>query len=315
MVIGISETLTQTAVTWPVTLPELGALVGVPIKIKPWWGSRRGTSFPTHNECGHILYSKHYSCGTWRLYCSECDRFVGPDESTLKRGNRKWLCPAGNNYNELKDPEIQNGSVIIWEGKCGVKAKKKNGRGHNHQMNVEVMSVAQGAILLKLSLNTMLRRFLIGVDDGHPYVTQVNKNSKTVEEAFDWLTPNIVKKSRAAGLEVRRQGDWHFIPFDREPVLCKDGDKLYYRSLDGTMTSNSINKRTLYRGVPLIYGEETRHRGGMVVYQHIFGLPYEAPIVKGKVKAPNHPSLYLPTWHIAVRNRATNGGRGSGRFD
>lgn len=287
--------------TWPLTLPELGAMVGVPIRMKPWWGSRREPDPLIHSVCGHHLVTKRWGMGEWLLSCLHCYRHVELSEVKTKRGSRKLICPAGFYYNEVRDPEIQKGQIVIWEGQCGK-------RGHKHSQDVEVRSVEMGAILLKITMGMNTRRFLIGVDDDHPYITQVNKNPNTVQEAFDWLTPIMVKRAIAAGLEVRRQGDWHFIPTDREPRKDLEGDRLYFRSRAGNLVQ-MFRTHFVYHNMQLIYGDETRHRGQHVAYQTVFGLAHAAPLVKGRVTAPNHPPLHLPGWHIAVRNRGTNGGR------
>lgn len=301
MVIGIREAAPAIE-TWPITLPHLGDLVGVPIVMKPWWGSLRQPDPLIHGACGHRVVMKPGKYWEWVPHCVHCRRILGAKDIKTKRGPRRWICPGGS-YQQIKWPEIQGGSVVIWEGKCYVKSK----RGHKHSQNVEVMSVAQGAILLKLSVNTNTSHFLVGVDDGHPYVTPVHKKPETVEEAFDWLVPNMVKKAIAEGLEVRRQGEWHFIPTDKEPREDDKQDLIYFRSIAGNLVQR-FYKHTLYRNMQLIYGDETRHRGQVVCYQNIFGLAHDAPLVKGKVTAPDHQPLYLPGWHIGVRNRSSNGG-------
>ncbi len=300
MVTGIREAsllTTQAIEPWPITLPELGAMVGVPIKMKPWWGSLRAPDPLIHSVCGHHLVIRHMEEG---LSCLYCRRKVGLQEVKTKRGPRNWVCPGGYNYAQVTPPQIQNGAVVIWEGKCGMRA-------HKHSQAVEVLSVAQGAILLRITVSTHIPHYLIGVDDDHPYVTQVHKKPATVEEAFDWLVPKMVKRAIADGLEVRRQGDWHFIPTEKEPRSDLQNDPLYFRSRDGHYIQR-FRTHFVYRNMQLIYGEETRHRGQYVDYQTIFGLAHTAPLVKGKVTAPNHPPLHLPGWHIGVRNRSSNGG-------
>lgn len=306
--ISVREAISTSAVeTWPLTLPELGAMVGVPIKVRPWWGSVREPDPLFHTVCNHQLEMIRDNQWNWVPFCPECKYAVRVEHIFSKRGSRRVICPAGWNYNEIKEPEIQKGVVVLWEGKCGHPR-------HKHSQKIEVLSVAQGAILLKISMGTVgvtTRPFLIGVDEGHPFVTRVHKNPTTVEEAFDWLTPVMVKRARSAGLKVLRQGDWHFIPTSREPKVDKvhiQGDRLYFRNRAGVLVQ-LFYARFLYRSMQLIYGDETRHRGQYVVYQTVPGLAHTAPIVKGKVTAPNHAPLHLPDWHIAVRNRSTNGGR------
>lgn len=254
-------------------LEELGKMVGVPIKVRPWWGSVR----------------KRFSTVLMQV------RIDGLESEEPEVGREQqhltWECPAGGR-NRKSPPEVQDGVIVVWEGRCGF-------NGHTHRQVIEVKSVAHQAMLISLRLSETARSyFLLGVDGGSPFVVQVTKRPQTVDEALQWLMPNKVKEAVIQGLDVKRQGDWFFIPTSREPRLDNNGTRIY-----GSSPELKANK--LYRGAALVYTcAQTRHRGGLVVYMSVLGLPCAAPFVKGNVKAPDHETLHLDGWHIAIRNRS-----------
>ena len=258
-----------------ITLEELGEMVGVPIKIRPWWGSVR-------------------------------------DGSTSGAGGvKRWLCPGGPTGNQKRNPEVQNLAhptlapdlnIVIWEGPCRLKTqyRTRHGYSHTHAQQVEVKNVARGAMLivLKISSLALVSQFLIGKDGGSPYVVQVPLRVKTTDEALDWLMPNIVSKAIEDGLDVKRQGDWYFIPRDKPPIHTSYRGNVYG-------SAPSLKTNTQYRGAALIFnGAQTRHRGSLVIYQTIQGVNGPAPIVKGTIKAADHEPLLLKRWHTGVRNRS-----------
>ena len=191
-----------------------------------------------------------------------------------------------------KNPEIQNGAIVVWEGKCGY-------GGHTHAQVIEVKIVAHRAMLITVRITEQgPSQFLLGVDGAAPYVVQVPLRAQTVDGALDWLMPKLVREAIAQGLDVKRQGDWYFIPRDKPPSIHERGDRIYRAT--GIVSTNK-----LYRGAHLIFnGTETRHRASMVVYQVMAGTNGPAPLVKGKVTGPDHEPLYLDKWHLGVRNRS-----------
>ena len=56
--------------------------------------------------------------------------------------------------------------------------------------------------------------YLCGREDGQDWAVRVPYTKTTIKDALDWLTPAAVKKARAQGKEVHRQGDMYFIPFN-----------------------------------------------------------------------------------------------------
>jgi len=287
----------------PETLPELGARIGMPIQVRRWWGSVRRTDELVHSVCGH---GRIWRTGPNSYWCGRCATSVVWADLKVERRPHEWLCPAGYSYNRIRRPEVQNGVVIVWAGQCRHRDHRRSTfRPHLHRQRLEVVDVMDQALLLRVSVNKNYSHLLIGMDDGHPFVTPVVRRLTTVQDAFDWLVPNMVRNAFALGLDVKRQGDWFFIPTDKEPLVHKHGSDMRW-------ARPTLKTNVLYRGPFLAYGAQTRHRGGLVVYQTVSGSPYVIPFVKGNVKAPDHPTLHLSRWHIGVRTRSTPAGSSNG---
>lgn len=289
-----------TTETKQITLEELGKELGIPIKVRPWWGSVRERKRVVHKKCNHIIFPYfgfHRNC----YYCSDCKQVV--EESDTERCyvfSREWPCPGGQYHNRIKWPEIRNGAIIVWEGPCRARPGKRS-PFHNHRQTVEVLDVDGQLILVSIRVSTAWSNFLLGIDDGHPFVRPVRRRETTVQDALDWLVPNKVREAFTLGLDVKRQGDWYFIPTTRKIRLHRCGSHV-------PLSAPGLDSNKLYRGAVLVYGEQTRHTGGLVVYQSVLGLPYPAPFVKGVIKAPNHQPLCLEGWHMAIRQRQATWG-------
>lgn len=291
------------------TLEEIGESLGIPIKVRPWWGSMRDRSRLMHSLksrnriggiCGGtIIYTTLGISNIRKPFCLWCNNFVRPEEVKRVPATRKWECPAGPNYSQLKRPEVQGGTLIIWEGQCKY-------RGHTHRQLVKVIDTDADsrAMIISVASSTVPSHLLIGMDSGHPFVTPILRKLKTVQDAFDWLVPNKVREALTLGIDVKRQGDWFFLPWGKEPRLNNG-----ISTNDWVWGSRPrLLMHTLYHRVHLIYGAQTRHIGETVVYKHVLGLPYPAPIVTGDVQVPDHPTLRLVGWHVGIRTRSTPGG-------
>lgn len=276
----------------PITLQELGGMIGVPIVVRPWWGSRRRRSIEAMTQI------------TVGASGAEEAKQVG------QKGHLQWICSGGHNHTQPKYPEFKNGKIILWEGRCRFRYHWGSPKIHDHAQTIEVKAVGRKAMLIVIRRSpTSYSQFIIGVDGSSPYAVMVNRRLNTVTEAFDWLMPEIVRKAIEQGLDVKRQGDWFFIPVNRGPSLRSSGGWVYG-------STPALRTNALYGGAPLIFnGAQTRHRG-LVVYQSIAGINGPAPLVKGDVRAPDHETLHLDTWHIGVRNRShpwRNAGQQRGR--
>lgn len=268
-----------------------GEQIGIKILIRPWWGSRRARNDRVHVDCNAVIFDAYnFERHMVEPWCPNCRRHLSPREVRVERTRRIWLCPR------VRYPQVQNGAVIVWEGDCGI-------RSHNHRQNIEVLDIDESALLLKLSAGAAGRNFLIGKDDGHPFATAVPRRVITVQDAFNWLVPKLIRQAYFLGREVKRQGDWYFIP-GAEPTTRPP----HYSDLPVAGSNPTLYTNRLYQNVPLIYnGVQTRHTGETVVYKGLINTTYGAPRVKGEVRAPDHPTLTLEIWHIGVRRRSGTG--------
>lgn len=219
---------------------------------------------------------------------------VMPWWGSLRRGRERWPCPAGG-QSLKKQPEIRDGVVYLWAGPCRHQSHYHG--PHTHRQAIEVKDARNQAILIAIrSCGGVVSHHLFGVDDKAAYVVRVSRRAAMVDDALQWLMPKMVKEAIIHGLDVKRQGDWFFIPRSREPNLHEWDDHLHY---------GQYKRNHLYKNRSLVYnGALTRHRATFVVYNSVLGLPCEAPIVKGKVRGPDHETLVLDQWHLAIRNRS-----------
>jgi hypothetical protein len=283
------------------TLEEVGRDIGLSIKVLPWWGSVRERKRPVHKKCGMLIHPYNY--GRTTFFCPHCQERVEADDTERRYVfSRSWPCPGGSSRNQIKWPEVRNGAIVVWEGPCRARPGRRS-RFHNHSQTVEVLDVDGQLILVAIRVSTAWSNFLLGIDDGHPFVRPVKRRETTVQDALDSLVPNKVREAFMLGLDVKRQGDWYFVPVQQAPKLA-DG----YRYVP--LSSPGLRAGALYRGAALVYGGQTRHTGGLVVYQSVQGLPYPAPFVRGVVKSPDHPPLRLNGWHMAIRQRRATWNRG-----
>ena len=186
------------------------------------------------------------------------------------------------------------------------------------QPRIEVVDRQGNAILLRVhTTNGYLptwRHFLVGQDSNNmaqPFVTQVFRKLQTVEEAFDSLMPKAVKEARAKGLEVKRQGDWFFVPCGPpQGPSCNMQQSVEspYRQ-----PKQTLDPHILYDS----YDDATRHlvldMGSEALGNFTKGeIVYRASghhLVRGIVSAPDHENLYLKDWHAAYRANSGPWGR------
>lgn len=241
---------TQTAIgpitIRPIDLEELGAALGVPVKVRPWWGSCRG------------------------------------DKSFWYR---QWFCSARGDYYSRTPPRVVGRVIVVHVGRCGVKWGDST---HKHRQWVNVVSVQRGAMLLEICVGAgpdgyhQSSRFLIGVDGARPYVVHVGRLD-SVEEAFQWLKPAEVIRAERLGLDVKRQGEWFFIP-STEPK--RSLLEFQYNGMEGhALYSFPYPPRpTRHYAEEIVHSAHCQHR------------------VRGRVHSPDHEDLVLEDWHTAVQN-------------
>jgi len=178
-------------------------------------------------------------------------------------------------WGKHQPPYIEENQIVIKVG-LGYRSNK-----HLHGQNLYVLEVdAENRIaLIEMRkygdfYSAGLWHYLIGVDEV-PFIAQVPSTIDALAEALEYLKPAAVKRAEQAGLSVKRQGDWFFIPVARAPR----GEVEHNVPLDDDhVAANIIRKRS-------------------VIY------------VQGAVAHSQHAMVYLDTWHKAIRNKAIRTGR------
>lgn len=276
-----------------VRLKMVAGELDIPIVIRPWRGSRRALNRRIHTGCGGDVF-------VWeeigQARCRKCFKDIPVSATEIEQIPHTWEHPT------VKYPEVQGGVVVFWQGPCGNKK-------HRHTQTLEVKAVGPTAFLVRIEAGGAGTNILVGVDDDHPFGTPVPRRITTVEEAFDWLAPKRVREAMVAGLDVKRQGDWFFVPADSLPIVDDRPSDHRYDRVRGAQPR--IYRRKLYQWALLVYnGNQTRHRGEQVVYHTLLRFNGEVPRVRGDVTAPDHPTLHLETWHVGVRRRTLPGAGG-----
>jgi len=162
---------------------------------------------------------------------------------------------------------------------------------------MQILDLAERAMLVRVPVREdgYMINVLIGVDSPMtlPFVTQVKQGVATVSEAFESLVPIAVKRAIEAGLDVKRQGDWYFIPSAKIPHAGSfKPERLWWPRI-----TRKLKNGVLYSGFESSI--ETRHTA-----THVLHRPNGRPFVKGIVTAPNHPDLDLgDQWHLAIRRK------------
>jgi hypothetical protein len=105
-------------------------------------------------------------------------------------------------------------------------------------------------------------RVLHGVDDGSPFWVRVADRAGTVAEAIAFLVPAAVRRATSRGLDVRRQGDWFFVPSPRFVPAGRPRRVAYHR--------------------------------------HTFER-WSDGYARGRVTHPEHATVDLPGWHRLVK--------------
>lgn len=198
----------------------------------------------------------------------------------------------------------KNGKITVWLGKC---------KKHGHEQTLSVRDASEGGILIGIENphrgGVSNHAYIFGVDGmqpHRPYIARVAPDHATVRKALEHLKPNPVWEAEEKGLLTIRQGDWWFIPRSMpEPK--------------GTMLRNCRLWWPVFRG-PFNYihdeqgqliRKENRERPRTSWTNHwadmICVTPSDFMFVRGKIRAPDHESLSLATWHRAVHNRVIAG--------
>lgn len=139
------------------------------------------------------------------------------------------------------------------------------------------------------------KHYLSGFDDQESYrrnsyfLTELNKPYKTVKKAIEGFKTPEVTKAFKDGLDVKRQGEWFFIPCEKIKTrdLKKTQSKFWIK--DGTHTAREVR----------------RNKDNLI-------------FVRGTVRHTNgqHKMLNLGnTWHRVAKNTAVNSWQADGGID
>jgi|Deesub1362A_J573_1020465.scaffolds.fasta_scaffold00319_28 hypothetical protein len=103
--------------------------------------------------------------------------------------------------------------------------------------------------------------FLCSMDEGSYFVSELPAPVKTVTDAFESLKPDAVRKAEAQRLEIKRQGEWFFIPIEPPSgVHKKDFKSQYVLPAQNSRSNLHIATRgILYKGNHLVMGT-IRHK-------------------------------------------------------
>ncbi len=136
------------------------------------------------------------------------------------------------------------------------------------------------------------KQFLIGTDNGHPWIAHLPPRFEFVIEAIEYLKPAAVKKAEARGLNILRQGDWFFIPATRPYRTAKNHG--FEIGLDGDHIPTEL--------VATGYEQSSETSSKLVPIKSIY--------VRGRLDHGQHNSLFFgDQWHKAIRNTAIRTGR------
>ena len=183
-------------------------------------------------------------------------------------------------------------------------------------------------------------KFLFDIDRGeiehkifNPFLVQVPENGtpiNTVPDAYSSLIPNEVKDAIAKGLNVKRQGEWFFIPAEKNPEekrILSDaekrdmglataiqnlhepfGDQQNAYTQTRELLGNEEFDRLLKLFVPNENAIRMELRAGKNRPNHAqFGLQKDGlSYVKGEIShsGREHKTIVLDNWHIAMPNTA-----------
>jgi hypothetical protein len=132
------------------------------------------------------------------------------------------------------------------------------------------------------------RRFLVGMDEQHLFIAQLDAESKatSVKQAHENLRPRGVPAGRRAKkLKVRRTGEWFLIP-----ATAAEVEKIEAQvSRFGVRKKVGIGAaRGLMRGRPHVVSESVIVGG--------------TEFVRGRILHPDHKVVKLKTWHRVLMN-------------
>jgi len=179
-------------------------------------------------------------------------------------------------YIENATASLEDQYIVIEVGE-GYRSSK-----HLHGQNVYVLETNPEEHIALIEMRKYgdmygagMWHYLIGIE-GSLFIAQVPSTIDTLAEALESLKPAAVKRAEVNGADVKRQGDWYFIPVNRKPR--------------GTVEVNQ----------PL---DDDHVADEAVILKTV-------AYARGIVTHGHHASLNLgKTWHKALQNNAIRTGR------
>ena len=135
------------------------------------------------------------------------------------------------------------------------------------------------------------RRYLMGLDERHLFISGLPKEDiNTVAEAHQALKHKAVIEAEKEGKDVKRQGEYFFIP------LTKEEEKEFM-----VKVKQEKRLRKTLRGRLQRLGHRAHFIRRMIVMRR--GTKRYA---QGHVTHEQHEPMYLPSWHRVYKNRETS---------
>jgi len=128
-------------------------------------------------------------------------------------------------------------------------------------------------------------RYLFGHDERHLFVVRLPDRVTRVRDALRSLAPEPVLRAWTAGLRVRRQGEWFFVP---EPGFVPQRDAVI-----------RVKSPLSLRGHPHVVDEQFLEQRWISAERQWRSLLH----ARGAVRHADHATLTLREWHCAYRNR------------
>jgi hypothetical protein len=152
-------------------------------------------------------------------------------------------------------------------------------------------------LLLLARANGHSDRLLFGHDERHLFVAPLpDRAISTIDQAFEVLKPEAVRHAQAAGMRVRRQGEWFFVPAPNFRLL--DGYPVHRKArLDPPRPRLVPGLWNPPPGTPHLAEELVRVRKWS---------RQTRVYVRGAIRHADHATLKLKDWHRVLPNRETD---------
>lgn len=142
-----------------------------------------------------------------------------------------------------------------------------------------------------------LKYFLLGMDELHLFMCQLNGSPKTISEAHQLLKPEKLRKQS----KPKRQGEWFFEKCSRHQAVMLDNQVSLYQRIGPTLNFNYRQNCPIQE-----QPDNFRRRGRAHVVDELAWVKNSQNTdvyARGKVKHPEHATRSLNTWHRVYGNQ------------